>query len=170
MIEHAGSVVDAQNRHGETPLYLACSVGRDMSVIRCLVEQGRAAVGARTNRGETPLHIVSHLCKWSLVGYLLQQRGADARVQTNAGCTLLHRACGSPRHHVMYVVTFLVDEVGVAVEALDNNGRTSLHWTCRYGDDFQVVRYLVEQGGAAADTQDHEGWTPLHVDGAGWMW
>jgi hypothetical protein len=69
-------------------------------------------------------------------------------------------------HHVARNVTceddlrFLVNVCGNdAVHAVDNYGRTPLHWASSSGND-SAVRVLVELG-AEIDRQDNDGWTAL---------
>ncbi|KAJ0401897.1 hypothetical protein ATCC90586_009019 [Pythium insidiosum] len=77
-----------------------------------------------------------------------------------AGDTLLH---GAAWKGCEPVVQFLIDELKVAVNVVDNTitRSTPLHEACRAGHE-DVVQLLLSRG-AALDAQDQAGDTPLHV-------
>jgi len=48
---------------------------------------------------------------------------------------------------------------GESIDSTDEDGRTSLHWSCARGYD-EIANYLLEKR-AAVDPTDDAGWTPL---------
>jgi ankyrin repeat protein len=85
---------------------------------------------------------------------LLLQRGADPKIDTKHGSTALQVAAGM--HHSyqganqvpearMTVIKFLVEEIGIDVNAKDDKGYTALHGAALIGNN-DVIQYLVDKG------------------------
>ncbi|CDO74938.1 hypothetical protein BN946_scf184945.g10 [Trametes cinnabarina] len=63
------------------------------------------------------------------------------------------------------LVRSLVTQDPTLVNAVDEDGRTPLHWAASSGSE-DIVRYLVDQG-ADVNRGDGGGWTPLHIAASG---
>ncbi|KAM3328708.1 hypothetical protein ACQJBY_026072 [Aegilops geniculata] len=75
------------------------------------------------------------------------------------GVGALHLAAGG---HNLEVCEYLVEDVGVNVDAVNEAGKTPLVWAITVGGGHvDIVRYLLDHG-ANPDNVDMTGFTPLH--------
>ena len=79
-----GADINAQERDGWTPLYIAVICGQ-LEFARMLLERG-AAVHTPSHKGETPLHVASRKGRLQVVRLLLEH-GADLHVRNHDGRT-----------------------------------------------------------------------------------
>ncbi|PIL35631.1 transporter [Ganoderma sinense ZZ0214-1] len=63
------------------------------------------------------------------------------------------------------LVRSLVSQDHKLVEAVDDDGRTPLHWAASSGS-VDIVRYLIDEK-ADVNLGDSGGWTPLHIASSG---
>ncbi|KAL7279159.1 hypothetical protein ACG7TL_006999 [Trametes sanguinea] len=63
------------------------------------------------------------------------------------------------------LVRSLVSQDPKLVNAVDEDGRTPLHWAASSGSE-DIARYLIDQG-ADVNRGDGGGWTPLHIAASG---
>ncbi len=80
---------------GNSLLHLACYQGSILKV-QMLLSVERINVNSINLRGQTPLHLATRDCSEyhsADIMKLLQQAGADSRLQDDKGHTALHRAC-----------------------------------------------------------------------------
>ena len=77
-----GSVVNAKDENGNTPLHWAVWY-ENLEIVRCLFSNG-ADIDARNNRNETPLHF-SGMNDGVEVAQFLVSQGADTNAQNNGG-------------------------------------------------------------------------------------
>ncbi|EJF64724.1 ankyrin, partial [Dichomitus squalens LYAD-421 SS1] len=63
------------------------------------------------------------------------------------------------------LVRSLVSQDPVLVNAIDDDGRTPLHWAASSGS-VDIVRFLIDQK-ADVNRGDSGGWTPLHIASSG---
>ncbi|KAI0649177.1 ankyrin repeat-containing domain protein [Trametes meyenii] len=63
------------------------------------------------------------------------------------------------------LVRSLVSQDPKLVNAVDEDGRTPLHWAASSGS-VDIARYLIDQG-ADVNRGDSGGWTPLHIAASG---
>jgi ankyrin repeat protein len=82
--------------------------------------------------------------------------GADVEVKAESGMTPLLVACGNGKQ--LFVKRLL--QKGVFVDAVDNHGRTALHWAVEGSNGS--IQLLIEAG-AQLDCKDDDGLTPLHM-------
>jgi ankyrin repeat protein len=100
---------------------------------------------------KTALHIAA-MNKRHLSMAVLLQRGANAEVATNHGCTaLMYSAWHDSRE-----CTTLLLRHGVAVDSVDSDGRTAL-WYASYYGHLSMVELFVE-GGSDIEIADRYGW------------
>ncbi|KAH9902976.1 ankyrin repeat-containing domain protein [Cubamyces lactineus] len=59
------------------------------------------------------------------------------------------------------LVRSLVSQDPKLVNAIDEDGRTPLHWAASSGS-VDIARYLIDQG-ADVNRGDSGGWSPLHI-------
>ena len=168
--------LSVQDRKGQSVLHIACEEG-DISLVRTLINDGKADVTHRDNEGRTPFDIAfnnSHGEKLALV--LMNQFHCD----TKGGTPYIHTACergwvnlvrallqkhgtGILNPDVVRrgeVAVMLVKEFGLSV--LDCKGRSLLHTACEEGD-ISLVRTLINDGKADVTLRDNEGRKPFDV-------
>ena len=59
------------------------------------------------------------------------------------------------------LVTLFLD-AGVPIDCVDDEGRTPLYRSCRFGY-LSIATLLLDRGSAALDEKDDGGWAPLHL-------
>ena len=134
--------VNAKDREGKTPLYLASEgfFPKDCSILRLLLELG-ADVNVRAKDGQTPLHNASYFGAKPEVIRLLLERGADINARSKQDSTPLHMVCVAYRDTPGVARVLL--ENGADVKAKDNRGRTALRRAEIFGKD-EVKKLLLE--------------------------
>ncbi|XBI62655.1 hypothetical protein VPH35_043231 [Triticum aestivum] len=86
-------------------------------------------------------------------------RLAEQKAVNDHGAGALHPAASSQN---LEVCEYLVEDVGVNVDAVDEAGRTPVVWAIIVkGGQVDIVRYLLDHG-ANPDNADRTGITPLH--------
>ncbi|HIX19129.1 MAG TPA: ankyrin repeat domain-containing protein [Candidatus Akkermansia intestinigallinarum] len=172
LLLEAGANPNAANKGGNTPLHFV----DDAESYRLLLEAGANPKAANENGG-TPLHFVAgaEACR------LLLEAGADPRVRDSFGrstlyrindvevCRLLIKAGVNPKlcdhdgNSLLHAVTdaevmsFLIHEVGLDPNAVNDMGATPLH-SVRSAESCRVLL----EAGADPNARDNEGRTPLH--------
>jgi ankyrin repeat protein len=76
-----------------------------------------------------------------------------------SGRTALHKAAYFGHAHV---IDFLLDQMGIQVNAQDADGDTALHDAARFGH-LAVVEALLSKGGADKTLTNHDGKTPIDL-------
>lgn len=174
-----GANVDAADKEGRRPLYLASRDGQLGEVERLLAKGADVnalylartgvrigivaappATGASDDEEEiandwTPLHAASYNGHIGVVEALLS-KGADIDAKEWKGWTALHRA--SIKGHTDVATALLA--AGADVEAEDWNGWTPLHWASSRGSTSTVAALLAN--GADVNAKAKDGGTPLH--------
>jgi ankyrin len=162
--------VNAQDENHETPLHLACDLGR-LEFALVLMDHG-AIVDAQNKQGRTPLHKAGHniscgnntrLDLKDIVQALLE-RGANANARDEDNATPLHLACSGS---VLELVPVLLDG-GANASAKDNLGQTPLHRLLKKSclcarDDCLVFVHLLLRHGVDVNAEDEGGATALHL-------
>eukprot|EP00249_Psilotum_nudum_P015877 c25566_g1_i2 orf=764-2575(-) len=120
-----------------------------------LIEHG-ANVNAKDHTGQTALHWTA--VRGSIqVAEILLQTGARLESADSHGYRITHVAAQYGQTSLLYHVA---TKWGADVDALDNDGRSALHWAA-YKGFADCVRLLLFMD-AYRDRQDKEGCTPLH--------
>lgn len=91
----------------------------------------------------------------------LLAKGADVLVRDRDGSTALHCAIGNIAfdRESLEMISYLV-ELGVDVNAKNDNIATALHYAAQYGHS-KCLAYLIGRG-VDIDVKDKDGKTPLH--------
>lgn len=150
-----GADASYQLEDGRTPLYAACSTGKDKcyDLCRLLLEKGADANSRVHSTGSTPL--LEALDKQSLeVVKLLLDHGGDIATVDMKGCTALHRAAVNP--HVD-VLEFVLDR-GLDIDCGDGRGFSALFYAASE-HNYAGCKILLERG--AVNKCGENWWTPL---------
>jgi ankyrin repeat protein len=147
-----GAEVNAKNKDGHTPLFIASKLGR-LEVVKMLL-LGYATIDAKNNEDYTPLLIASQMGRLEVVKELLKH-GAAVNATMNDGATPLYIASQQGR---LEVVRELLEK-GAAVDAAKNGGERPLFIASQQGH-LSVVKELLNHG-AAVDAAADDGYTPL---------
>lgn len=115
----AGADVNARDKYGKTPLYLAMAGGRTPAVVEVLLDAG-ADPDSRDEKGRTPLHYAGPGKTPGVVAALVRA-GADPNARTAGGMTPLHTAALHTR--TPGVLEALLD-AGANPAARDSSGNT----------------------------------------------
>lgn len=154
-----GPNIEAGTHAGETPLHLAVSEGRKISVEVLLIH--KADINARAVSGQTPLHIAALMGSTSRMGTLIMF-GADTSVKTEDGENLIHAAASSSNTDIMEsALRYHLD-----VEARNVDGITPLHLavaTKRRNENLEENLVLLLGHGADINIKSLTGATVLHI-------
>ena len=186
-----GEKIDAKDKHGLTPLYLAACKGHK-DVCEYLISQG-ADVNAGGEFGFFPLGgIISTQTEGGVeIFKLLVDHGADYN-KDFGGYPLLHQAVYSCNHEsVRNIAEFLISKgvdinakgyqdrtplhmvgcteicdllilKGADIKARDKNGRTPLFEACSSIRSKKKICELLLSKGVDVNARDNQGLTPLH--------
>ena len=154
--EQIASCLTLQDQEGLTALHKAASWNRPTTV---QLLSGRVNdINAVDPKGDTALHKAARhgyeeVCK------ILMQAGIDVNAKNNLGLNALHAAANGQTGCA--VITLLLAH-NAAIEAVDNDGWTPLHWAAKAGQ-CQVAKTLLAHGAITSAVELLEGATPLHL-------
>jgi hypothetical protein len=104
LVEELGADVDSPDRLGQTPFFLAASMGH-LAVVQILLKLG-ADINQRSNNGSTPLMVASALKHQEVVKWLVKA-GADTQTfvddSTNSTAASLSRDVGASAEQTAYL-------------------------------------------------------------------
>ncbi|KAK9414182.1 hypothetical protein SUNI508_02281 [Seiridium unicorne] len=126
-----------------TPLHWAALKGHD-DVVEFLLEY--IAIDVSVNGGYTPLFAALHYGR-DVVAMMLLERGA-ATVIESSHTSALHLAAARNCHHV---IEYLIQDRGISVNILDENGYTPLHYTLNSPKGSLETLRLFYRHGAGLD-------------------
>ena len=146
-----GASLESTDEVGRSALFLAAQRG-NLELVTLLIEAG-ADVHKKTVPGDEPIHAAMLAIELSdeVVDALLQA-GADPNAGGYFGYTPLHIA--TTRQDYGFI-KYLVEEVGVVVNAQSDIGETPLELAFLSGND-QILEYLHGNGGRLADPDGGE--------------
>lgn len=151
--------LDAHNRDGRTPLYVAIWKG-NAEVAKLLVKYG-ANVNDNYERNRTPLHIAIGR-KQLEIARLLIKNGASVNAKTNNhgkdDLTPMHLAIFAD---TLEFIELLANHGAIIDERESTEGHTPLHFAALYGNK-SIIRALVDKGQNIEDT-DNNGRTALFL-------
>jgi ankyrin repeat protein len=154
-----GADVNARDGHGNTHLYYACTLGRDLDIAKVLVEHG-AEVNAHCIGGFTPLHHTMLVADPDVVAYLIS-KGADVNArEAFYGDTPLH-VVASDSVIIEYGVSSpkkvaeLLLSHGADVNAIDKDGRSPLDFANEVDVNSAVAKLLISKGGKSGKALAH---------------
>jgi ankyrin repeat protein len=145
--------IEARDRFGRTPLFVAVKAGKE-AVVKLLLERG-ADIEVRDAHGNAPLHSAAKGGNEAAVELLLE-RGADKAAKNNVKETSLHLAAAEGQTAVAWVLI----RCGADVEARDEMDRTPLCSASWRGQE--AVASLLIRHGAAVEVRHQVERSPLH--------
>eukprot|EP00953_Heterococcus_sp_UTEX-ZZ885_P011236 6509-Heterococcus_DN1.PRE.3 len=134
----AGSLLNAQDRNGYTPLGIACAL-KQPDVAAFLIKAG-AGINAVNYDGHTVL-IAAARCSSISTVQLLLDHGADVSTRDNLGHNALFNAARQGQVSVM----ILLVQRGLSVRAVDNDGFTVLMMATG-GGSMAATEWLIQLG------------------------
>ena len=134
--------IDAQNKHGNTPLHVACEWGW-LEIVNFLVVS-ECNLNVINNYGHTPLTLAIKHSRLEIFKFLFSNNSVNVDVVTaDTNESTLHLACCC--HHSDFALALLNDpRYTISLDAVDKFGDTPLFNACRLGS-IEVVRKLVAQ-------------------------
>ena len=138
-----------RSRDGRTILHLAAQGGLDQNVLALLVAKG-LSVSDSDNTGAMPIHYSSVKSVATLLA-----GGAEIEAKDGLGLTALLLAAKNGRNDV---VSELLNNAA-SVYAVDNKGRTALHYAAMAHNSDNLIDTLLAAG-APVTARDNEGQTP----------
>ncbi|MGI9337932.1 MAG: ankyrin repeat domain-containing protein [Gammaproteobacteria bacterium] len=153
-----GADVNAKDRHGQTPLYIAAWKGH-VQIILPLIKAG-AGISAKDKVGNTPLHVAAIFGQTEAIRALIKA-GAYIEAKNNNEDTPL----GLAAWHGQTEAARALVKAGANIEAKYKWGRTLLHVAAYYGE-VKTARVLIAVG-ANIEAKDKNDYTPLHL--AAWQ-
>ncbi|CAL8142608.1 unnamed protein product [Orchesella dallaii] len=173
--------INIKNKNGLTTSYFAIYYGR-VDILKYLLDNGMDRSVENLMVNEVPiLHHVAVKGYLEMVKYLVTELRYPLNVTDGEEATVLHKVAYSGRLDSAR----LLIEMGVEVNAKDNQDQTPLHLACSTGTKakLELVQFLIEkggdlnmktihgktpmhfaaEGGAGVNMEDVNGQTPLHV-------
>ena len=149
----AGIGLSANNKLGETPLYVAAEKGQ-IEMAKLLIARG-ADAKARTPNGETVLHAASMIESTSLMTALIEA-GAEINSANNDGETPLHWAAMTGT----FLAVKALADAGADLDVQDvRMANTALHSAVSH-DDIVLIHYLLSKN-VRTDIRNDAGLTAL---------
>ncbi|CAH1396891.1 unnamed protein product [Nezara viridula] len=136
-----GANVNAQDRHGWTPLHIACLFSRNVSleIIQLLLDGG-ADIEATTEFGFTPLCLAEAGNDLFFLGFL-----AENMDKLGKGLKEIYMPEEDTRKEHEDIMTLLLDNGASCNHQDDHLGWTALHWAAASGD-LRTTQLLVSRG------------------------
>ncbi len=175
-----------KTNNGDTPLHLACRLGR-MKMVELLLKNCADPEARNWDRGSTPLilaalhgytNIMKRLIKYGAMVdspqlksgatpldfavYYGRMKAAQLLIKNGANVNAKDKTGAVPLHYVKNVeIANLLLSSGANIDARKNNGLTALHVASRYGR-LKIVEWLINHR-VSVNCRSAVGWTPLHL-------
>ncbi len=149
------------NKEGDTPLHLAARHEEGIETISLILENERVDINSRGKNEWTALHYAIEASQPDTVRYLLK-KGADPNAAYENGATPLHLAAKEDYRETTELIDIILETGKCNINAVDNDGRTPLHYAIERYAPVTRVRRLIEMG-ADPGIADKNGVTPLHM-------
>ncbi|CAB3374665.1 Hypothetical predicted protein [Cloeon dipterum] len=148
--------VSKRNQKGQTALHHAVKSG-SLELVKSLLDHG-ADLESKDNDGRNVLHF--GLGNLEMVLFLNEKNGELARGVDNLGNTSLIVAVDSDGNVNEKVISWLVEESGINLNALNLNGESAFLIACKR-KNWKVVNIMLTKD-VAVNANDPEGKTTLH--------
>jgi ankyrin repeat protein len=166
LLKNAPGLISSTTRNGDLPLHIACSSGRDISVIEFLYNAYPEAIYARDSNGNTPLAAARADEREALVSFLQDQsdvlaEAKNVRTPDTRGQFPIHRAIFNeelPRGTMQLMLSENTDSLGHA----DSDGNFLIHMACARGKSG-IVNSILERSDAGLSIQNNEGKIPIQL-------
>lgn len=156
LLKQTSANVNAVDKHGRTPLYIAAENGY-VDLLKLLGGEFNANVNVMDSDGRIALYRAAERGHLEAVKILVAELRADTNCKSEDGKVLLHYLAHDG--HIELVRQFLT-ELEPSVNTTDNNGQTPLHRAAANGH-VEIVKMLVDNLGAEASCKDRNQLTPL---------
>jgi ankyrin repeat protein len=162
-----GANIEAKDKYGNTPLYMASRHGH-VAIVKALLAVG-ADIEAKNNRGKSPLYSAMRKGKSEACKYLLQHTYATRHLPlhrllgdlTGIGNTFIRNVLGTVK--VVEIVDYLVERNPALLSSHDQDGSLPLHVACRRGAAFTIIQSLVHPYKASVKSMTPQGDLPLFL-------
>ena len=153
--------INIQNKHGNTPLHVACEWGW-LEIVQFLVEIG-CNVNISNNCGHSPLTLAIKHSRLEIFKSLFSNNNVSIDVTTtDTNESTLHLACCC--HHSEFAVALLNDpRYTISLDAVDKFGDTPLFNACRLGNMKVVQKLVAKPGCTRLMVNDITKETPAHI-------
>lgn len=138
---------------------------QSLDIIKILLARPEINAGIPTKKGLTPLHHACLLGDLEVARLLLGRRDVDANARASHGQTPLHIAASSRPRSGMKLMGLLLEQRGVDITDVDNDGRTILHYLCGSRQQFYPPDLVIETAlreGVPIDKISVNGLTAFH--------
>jgi ankyrin repeat protein len=158
LLEHDANI-DATTRNGANALLLVSAGAKDMDILEYFMDKGLAFDSVDDNDNG----IFQYAAKGGNLKLLkaLADKGADVKRINKKGENATFMAAQGTRskQHGKAVFTYL-DDLGLAMDLVNEDGKNLLHLVAYRNNDLEVFRYLMDMG-LDVNLQDKEESTPL---------
>jgi ankyrin repeat protein len=138
---------------------------QSLDIIKILLAQLEINAGIPTKKGLTPLRHACLLGDPEVARLLLGRRDVDANARASHGQTPIHIAGSSRPRRRMKLMGLLLEQRGVDITDVDNDGRTILHYLCGSRQQFYPPDLVIETAlreGVPIDKISVNGLTAFH--------
>ncbi|XP_046649305.1 ankyrin-3-like [Daphnia pulicaria] len=160
----------AWGENGTNALHVAAAYAKTTDVIDAILETGTFDINGVDNDGDTPLHYAIMGSNSARNAPHLIRLGANPIIANKTKVTPLHLA--AKNEETTELIDIILEtgqcnintaEAIVAVNPVDNDGRTPLHYAIKRPDPVTInARRLIKMG-ADPNIADKNGVTPLHM-------
>ncbi|KAJ4268789.1 hypothetical protein NW762_002857 [Fusarium torreyae] len=136
-----------------------------LELIKLLLAQHDVNAGVHSQMGFTPLHQACLIGDIKVAKLLLKRHDVDVKARASHGQTPLHIAASNWRPSALMLMGLLLEQPGVQITDVDNDGRTVLHYICgsrRKGYTIETLVETVLREGVPINKVSANGLTAFH--------